>query len=205
MNGHSLANYWMHVGRLGINNEKMSKSIGNVINVKEMIEAIDPNAFRLFMLSVHYRQPINYTEENINLAVKEWQKIRTTYDQLHLKLDVAGALDGESTTVEEIQTLMTDFTQAMSDDFNTANAIAAFYGVMKQINKMLRAKTELSELKYALMTLDCMAYIYGFDLTKERLTDEARTLMQQWETARREKDFAKADELRAALQALNVL
>ncbi len=205
LNGHNLANYWMHVGRLGINNEKMSKSIGNVINVKEMLEAINPNAFRLFMLSVHYRQPINYTEENINLAVKEWQKIRTTFDQLHLKLDVAGALDIEATPVADIESLMNDFTKAMSDDFNTANAIAAFYGVMKQINKMLRAKTENAELKYALMTLDCMSYIYGFDLTKERLTDEARTLMQQWEVARREKDFQKADELRATLQTLNVL
>lgn len=62
MHGHSIANYWMHVGRLGLNNEKMSKSLGNVINVKDLIEKIDANAFRLFMLSVHYRQPINYTE-----------------------------------------------------------------------------------------------------------------------------------------------
>ncbi len=205
MNGHNLANYWMHVGRLGINNEKMSKSIGNVINVKEMLEAIDPNAFRLFMLSVHYRQPINYTEENINLAVKEWQKIKSTSDQLHLKLDVAGALDVSPTVVAEIEVLMNDFTAAMKDDFNTANAIAAFYGLIKQINKMLRANTEISELKYALMAFDCMSYIYGFKLTRQRLTTEARDLMKAWEDARRAKDFAKADELRVALQALNVL
>ena len=202
---HNLANYWMHVGRLGLNNEKMSKSIGNVINVKDLIEMIDPNAFRLFMLSVHYRQPINYTEENIQLAVKEWQKIKSCYEQLHMKLDVAGSLDVEATVAPEIEALMTQFTTALDDDFNTANAIASLYGVVKEINKMVRAKASAESSKYALMTLQTMIYIFGFDLNKKRLTDEERELVQAWEEARKAKDFAKADELRTKLQALNVL
>ena len=202
---HNLANYWMHVGRLGLNNEKMSKSIGNVINVKDLIEQIDANAFRLFMLSVHYRQPINYTDENIQLAVKEWQKVKSTYDQLHLKLDVAGALDVEPTVVPEIEALMNQFTEALEDDFNTANAIASLYGVIKEINKMVRAKATDEANRYALMTLQNMIYIFGFDLNKKRLTSEERELMQAWEEARKAKDFAKADELRGKLQSLNVL
>ena len=202
---HNIANYWMHVGRLGLNNEKMSKSIGNVINVKDLIEQIDTNAFRLFMLSVHYRQPINYTEENIQLAVKEWQKVKSTYDQLHLKLDLAGALDVEPSVVPEIEALMNQFVEALEDDFNTANAIASLYGVIKEINKMVRAKASDEANRYALMTLQNMTYIFGFDLNKKRLTDEERELMQAWEEARKAKDFAKADELRGKLQALNVL
>ena len=150
MNGHSLANYWMHVGRLGLNNEKMSKSLGNVINVKDLIEAIDANAFRLFMLSVHYRQPINYTEENIQLAVKEWQKIKSTFEQLHLKLDLAEALDVEGEVVPEIENLMQQFTLALEDDFNTSNAITSLYGVIKEINKMTRAKASDAASKYGL-------------------------------------------------------
>ena len=205
MNGHSLANYWMHVGRLGLNNEKMSKSLGNVINVKDLIEAIDANAFRLFMLSVHYRQPINYTEENIQLAVKEWQKIKSTFEQLHLKLDLAEALDVEGEVVPEIENLMQQFTLALEDDFNTSNAITSLYGVIKEINKMTRAKASDAACKYALMTLQNMAYIFGFDLSKKRLTLEERELMKAWEEARKAKDFKKADELRAQLQALNVL
>ncbi|MFR6470867.1 MAG: cysteine--tRNA ligase [Turicibacter sanguinis] len=202
---HNIANYWMHVGRLGLNNEKMSKSIGNVINVKDLIEQIDADAFRLFMLSVHYRQPINYTEENIQLAVKEWQKVKSTYDQLHLKLDLAGALDVEPSVVPEIEALMNQFVEALEDDFNTANAIASLYGVIKEINKMVRAKASDEANRYALMTLQNMTYIFGFDLNKKRLTDEERELMQAWEEARKAKDFAKADELRGKLQALNVL
>ena len=202
---HNIANYWMHVGRLGLNNEKMSKSIGNVINVKDLIEQIDANAFRLFMLSVHYRQQINYTEENIQLAVKEWQKVKSTYDQLHLKLDLAGALDVEPSVVPEIEALMNQFVEALEDDFNTANAIASLYGVIKEINKMVRAKASDEANRYALMTLQNMTYIFGFDLNKKRLTDEERELMQAWEEARKAKDFAKADELRGKLQALNVL
>ena len=205
MNGHSLANYWMHVGRLGLNNEKMSKSLGNVINVKDLIETIDPNAFRLFMLSVHYRQPINYTDENIQLAIKEWQKIKSTFDQLHLKLDLAEALDMEGEVVPEVEALMQQFTAALEDDFNTSNAITSLYGVIKEINKMTRAKASDVACKYALMTLQNMTYIFGFDLSKKRLTLEERELMKAWEEARKAKDFAKADELRAQLQALNVL
>ncbi|MDE5978280.1 MAG: cysteine--tRNA ligase [Turicibacter sp.] len=205
MNGHQLANYWMHVGRLGLNNEKMSKSLGNVINVKDLIESIDANAFRLFMLSVHYRQPINYTEENIQLAMKEWQKIKTTFDQLHLKLDLAEALDQEGEVVPEIEALMQQFTTALEDDFNTSNAITSLYGVIKEINKMTRAKASDATCKYALMILQTMSYIFGFDLSKKRLNKEERDLMIAWENARKAKDFAKADELRVQLQALNVL
>ena len=158
MHGHSIANYWMHVGRLGLNNEKMSKSLGNVINVKDLIEKIDANAFRLFMLSVHYRQPINYTEENIQLAMKEWQKIKTTFNQLHLKLDVAEALDVKEEKVDAIAALMQQFTDALEDDFNTSNAITSLYGVVKEVNKMMRAKVSEGAYKYALMTLQNMTY-----------------------------------------------
>ncbi len=205
MHGHSIANYWMHVGRLGLNNEKMSKSLGKVINVKDLIEKIDANAFRLFMLSVHYRQPINYTEENIQLAMKEWQKIKTTFNQLHLKLDVAEALDVKEEKVDAIAALMQQFTDALEDDFNTSNAITSLYGVVKEVNKMMRAKVSEGAYKYALMTLQNMTYIFGFDLKKKRLTSEERDLFKSWEAARKAKDFTQADALRERLQALNVI
>ncbi len=205
MHGHSIANYWMHVGRLGLNNEKMSKSLGNVINVKDLIEKIDANAFRLFMLSVHYRQPINYTEENIQLAMKEWQKIKTTFNQLHLKLDVVEALDVKEEKVDAIAALMQQFTDALEDDFNTSNAITSLYGVVKEVNKMMRAKVSEGAYKYALMTLQNMTYIFGFDLKKKRLTSEERDLFKSWEAARKAKDFTQADALRERLQALNVI
>ena len=205
MHGHSIANYWMHVGRLGLNNEKMSKSLGNVINVKDLIEKIDANAFRLFMLSVHYRQPINYTEENIQLAMKEWQKIKTTFNQLHLKLDVAEALDVKEEKVDAIAALMQQFTDALEDDFNTSNAITSLYGVVKEVNKMMRAKVSEGAYKYALMTFQNMTYIFGFDLKKKRLTSEERDLFKSWEAARKAKDFTQADALRERLQALNVI
>ena len=205
MHGHSIANYWMHVGRLGLNNEKMSKSLGNVINVKDLIEKIDANAFRLFMLSVHYRQPINYTEENIQLAMKEWQKIKTTFNQLHLKLDVAEALDVKEEKVDAIAALMQQFTDALEDDFNTSNAITSLYGVVKEVNKMMRARVSEGAYKYALMTLQNMTYIFGFDLKKKRLTSEERDLFKSWEAARKAKDFTQADALRERLQALNVI
>lgn len=132
-------------------------------------------------------------------------KIKSCYEQLHMKLDLAGALDIEASPVPELENLMSQFTKSLDDDFNTANAIASLYGVIKEINKMIRAKASDEACKYALMTLQNMIYIFGFDLNKKRLTDEERELMKAWEEARKAKDFAKADELRAKLQALNVL
>ena len=210
MHGHSLANYWMHVGRLGLadkdgKDEKMSKSIGNVINVKDLLETVDANIFRLFMLSVHYRQPINYSEEAMNLAAREWQKILSTYQQLFLKLDVENGFDVKEETVPAISALMEDFTQSLDDDFNTANAIAALYGLIKEINKLTRAKSGSATTKYAYMALQEMLYVLGFDVKRNRMTPEERGWMEAWQEARQEKDFAKADQFRGKLQERGIL
>ena len=107
--------------------------------------------------------------------------------------------------VDAIAALMQQFTDALEDDFNTSNAITSLYGVVKEVNKMMRAKVSEGAYKYALMTLQNMTYIFGFDLKKKRLTSEERDLFKSWEAARKAKDFTQADALRERLQALNVI
>jgi len=203
--GHNLANYWMHVGRLGLGDEKMSKSIGNVINVQDLLKDVDANVFRLFMLSVHYRSPINYSGEIMETTAREWAKIKQASSQLFRKLDLEDAFHVQFKPISSIESVMAQFGGALDDDFNTANAIAELYGLIKEINKLLRSKASNAELKYAYMALQNMMYILGFNLDEKRLSPEDRQLLQGWEAARAAKDFAKADELRAKLVERNIL
>jgi len=203
--GHNLANYWMHVGRLGLGKEKMSKSIGNVINVQDLLKNVDANAFRLFMLSVHYRMPIDYTEDIMKSTAREWDKIKQASNQLFRKLDVDDAFHIQFQPLSHLESIMSRFNAALDDDFNTANAMTELFNLVKEINKLLRSKADNAQLKYAYMTLQNMMYILGFDLPSKRLSNQERELLQGWETARQEKDFAKADELRGKLVELGVL
>lgn len=203
--GHNLANYWMHVGRLGLGDVKMSKSIGNVINVQDLLKTVDANIFRLFMLTTHYRSPINYSDKIMESTAREWDKIKLAYSQLFRKLDVEDAFHVQFKPTPQIENIMSKFTDFLDDDFNTANALSETYNLIKEINKLLRAKATNAELKYAYMALQNMMYILGFNLDTTRLTTEQRDLYQGWEAARAAKDFARADELRGKLVEQGIL
>ena len=199
---HTIANYWMHVGRLGLtgDDEKMSKSLGNVVLVKDLLTEYDANVFRLFMLSVHYRQPISFSYEVLNSAAKEWEKIKQAYEALSRYLNLEDGFYGmmeESLGVKEI---FVDFSSAMNDDFNTANAITCLYRLVKEVNKMIRSKEEVKKLRYAHDILERFIAILGFDLSWKHFTEDDKALFKKWNEARAAKDFALADELRGRLQ-----
>ena len=203
--GHNLANFWMHVGRLGLGKEKMSKSIGNVINVQDLLKNVDANTFRLFMLSVHYRMPIDYTEEIMESTTREWAKIQQSHFQLFRKLDLEDAFHVQFQPLSNIESMMSRFNDAIADDFNTANAITELYNLIKEINKLLRAKADNPSLVYGYMTFQTMLYILGFNLGTKRLTSTERELFLDWEAARKARDFNKADQLRLKLSELGVI
>src|SRR5690606_5518733 len=144
-----LAKYWMHNGRLMIDEEKMSKSLGNVILLKDFLNQYDGNVLRYFMLSTHYRQPLNYTDEAIRQAQKEIEKVTSAYQFLTHKLDFFDP-DGNETETPELKALKDEFIAALSDDFNTPNAISTLQTLLKTINRKIRrsqlTKAELMEL-----------------------------------------------------------
>ena len=202
---HNIANYWMHVGRLGLDDEKMSKSIGNVIWLNELLAETDVNVFRLFMLSSHYRQPISFSYEALNLAEKEWSKIKQAYDQLFMYIDLADGWDQAPVSTPEIDQLMKNYHEAMEDDFNTANGITTLYSFVKEVNKMVRGKVELEQARYALDTFATFIFGFGFDLHREKLTIDDKELFKEWEQARGDKNFERADELRRKLQERDLI
>ena len=198
---HTIANTWMHVGRLGLDGEKMSKSIGNVVLVKELLKQYDTNSFRLFMLSTHYRQPLNFSYEVLEQAVKEWEKINASYLGLFRYLDLLDGLDiVETRTDETITAIVEKFNLAMQDDFNTANAITQLLALVKYSNASIRSKANIATGKLIMDTFTNCLETLGFTIANKRLSSEDKELYQSWEVARLEKNFELADELRNRLQ-----
>ncbi len=203
LHNHNIANYWMHNGLLHYDGGKMSKSLGNVILVKDL--TIDSNVFRLFTLSTHYRQPINYTDDVLTYYQSEWEKIMRTYKQLFIKLDLANNLEGNLERNERLNQIRESFFQAMDEDFNTPNAITSLQELVKYSNQLVRGKTSFALLREALYMFDTIFDVFGLKHKFKPMKDEDRVLYQNWESARKNKDFEKADELRLLLQKKGLL
>jgi cysteinyl-tRNA synthetase len=202
LNGHRLANYWMHNGRLSFQNTKMSKSIGNVILVKDVEEKM---ALRYFLLSTHYRSPLNYDEEGFQMYVKEFEKLETAMKQLHRKLDLMNEIQDVQIDDSEIMGMVDAFNEAMENDFNTANAITALQSLIKMINKALRQRVETSLYQQMFSAIQYMTSILGLKVDVQSLTQEDKKIYHDWQNARKEKQFDKADELRDVLTKRGIL
>ena len=203
LNNHTLAKYWMHNGLLNIGGNKMSKSEGEVVLVKDL--TVDTNAFRLFTLSTHYRSPITYTDEALDVYVKEWDKIKRIYSSLFLKLDLEDSLVGNAKINPDLLQTYKELLDAMDDDFNTANAITALQNLIKISNQMLRNKTENSVLLSALKLFEDFFEILGLKYKKHPLISEDKNTYKLWNKARSEKDFDQADIYRNILQEKGII
>jgi len=197
---HTLANYWMHVGRLAFDGEKMSKSLGNVIAVKDLLAECDANVFRLFTLSTHYKQPITFSADVLEQVGKEWEKVKQAYNGLYVYADLNDGPANKLVVEESLEKIMDDFCGYMDDDFNTANGITCLYELVKEMNKFVRSKAKIEYCLYALHIFAEMLNMLGFDLQRAPLTAEDIELYKAWEQARADKNFELADELRGRLQ-----
>ena len=172
-----IANYWIHNGMVNIDGEKMSKSLGNVIWAKDMIEKIGGNVLRWVFLSAHYRSPLNINEEAIETAKKELQKVQTSLKQAYVKL----ALADVEITDEAEDTLLTPFMDAMQDDMNTPNAFAALFETVKVLNQTIRQReVDLTFLQRIVKTVETMLDVLGIENNRLILSDEDKELHHKW-------------------------
>lgn len=200
--GTTIANYWLHNGMVNIDGEKMSKSLGNVIWAKDMIEKIGGNTLRWLFLSAHYRSPLNINEEAIETAKKELQKVMTPLKQAYVKYALA--------QVEIIQTedqeAFTSFMEAMQDDLNTPNAFVVVFDTVKRLNQALRVREiDWEYLGKLVCTVEKMLDVLGIAYTRIQLSEEDRTTYQQWKQAVKDKDYHIADKYRAMLIERGIL
>ncbi len=205
MHDHPIANFWMHNAMLNIDGDKMSKSLGNVRWAKDMVEVYGANVVRWMLLNTHYRSPLNITEEVLANAETELQKLNAPLKQVMVKAQLANVPEELMNCKEEIDA-MNPFMDAMQDDLNIANAMVVIYETAKQLNQSLRVKDIVFEkaLKEA-ATLRKMLEILGILFPIIVLSAEDRAMYEAWNEAKAQKDFAKADEYRAALQEKGIL
>lgn len=195
-----LANYWIHNGRVDLHGEKMSKSKGNVIWVKDIIKQYPPAAFRLAILSNHYRQVINYNDEMMIQMTGEYEKIVKLYVSYYRHIELLNEeFNGMSLPI------MNEFLNEMAYDFNTANAMVHLYTLMKKMNKDFRTKDiDINVLKDNFATLKAMLYILGIDVEINALTKDEKELVLAWKNARENKEFEQADLLRKQINDLGI-
>lgn len=196
----NLANYWVHNARLDLRGEKMSKSLGNVVWLKDIIVEYHPNAFRLAILANHYRQVINYQDDMMRQMQGEWEKIEKLYVSMFRKLELINAL-GNGDTLE----IMDNFLNDMAYDFNTANAITHLYTLMKKMNADIRRNDlDVKTLQDEFKTFKDMLYILGINVNIKELSSEEKEVVLAWQEARKNKDFEKADVLRNKINELGI-
>lgn len=204
------ANYWMHNGFININNEKMSKSLGNFVLVHDIIKEIDPDVLRFFMISVHYRSPINYDLELVDAARKGLERIRNSYQALEERAELTTNVEDQEHYLTEIDAILNNFETVMDDDFNTANAITVWYDLAKLANKYLLEQTTSTRVIARLMEVnEIFSDVLGVPLKgkeSEALLDaDIEALIEEREEARKAKNFARADEIRDELKAQNII
>jgi cysteinyl-tRNA synthetase len=202
LHNHRLANYWMHNGRLSIKDSKMSKSIGNVILVKDVE---DKMPLRYFLLSTHYRSPLNYDDEGFQMYEKEFEKLESSMKQLFRLLDLQGQLEIVEIVDAEILDVMKAFDDAMEDDFNTANAITALQSLLKIMNVSVRKKASSHYYNQLNQAVQYMVNILGLKVELEPMSQEDKDMYLQWEQARKQKKYKLADELRTKLTERGIL
>ena len=208
INHNYIASYWMHNGRVDLNGEKMSKSLGNVIDAKELVKKIGYGAYRLLLLMVPYRQPLNFRDELLEQVISEYEKIKKAKIIFARKLQIEFGVVDYKTEVknDNLVELKNEFIKEMSNDFNTANAITVIYKVLKLINASYRQKEyDLEYAKELLSLYEEMLWVLGIDFEVSLLSEEELDIVNKWNEARKIKDFESADKYRAIINERNII
>lgn len=203
-NGKTFAKYWMHNAFLNIDNKKMSKSAGNFFTVREISEKYDLQVVRFFMLSAHYRSPLNFSAELMEAAKNGYDRIVTSVSNLKYLMDntiVTEMTEEEKALVKEAEGFIAKFDEAMDDDFNTADAIAAIFELVKFANQNADAAKSKEFLKALSDEIKMLSDICGLIVEKEEemLDSDIEMLIEERQNARKNKDFKRADEIRDEL------
>lgn len=203
-NGTEFARYWMHNGFLKINNEKMSKSLGNFFTVREIGEKYDLQVIRFFMLSAHYRSPLNFSADLVESSKNGLERIKTAYAKL--QEICANGTDGdmsaqEASFVKQLDGYVEKFEAAMDDDLNTADAISVIFELVKFANTTTTEGVTKAYAKAVADKLAMLADVLGIivEQKEDLLDDEIDALIAERQAARKEKNFARADEIRNLL------
>ena len=209
-NGCTFANYWLHNGYINIDNRKMSKSLGNFFTVREIAEEFDYEVIRLFMLSSHYRSPINFSKTIMESAKSALDRLYNCVSDLEFKLSNAGfdaMTEDEKKFKEVLEGYKTKYIDALDDDFNTADGISVIFEIVADVNKNISAESSKEMISFALDLIRELTGVLGL-LSKDKkdeISPEIQSLLDARAEARANKDWAKSDEIRDALKEMGII
>ena len=209
-NGKPFAHYWMHNGFLNIDNQKMSKSKGNFFTVRDISEKYSLNVIRFFMLSSHYRGPINFSEELVMAAKTGLDRIITAISNLNHLLGNAKNVEiteDEKTILDEFIEYNKKFEAAMEDDFNTASAISVVFEMVRLANSKITADNSKELIESVKGTIEVLCDILGVETEEEEtlLDEDIEKLIEERQQARKDRNFARADEIRDTLLSKGII
>mgnify|MGYP001594668521 CR=1 FL=1 len=193
--------YWVHSGFLGINDQKMSKSLGNFITIRDALKKYSPQVLRFYFLSSHYRSPLDYKEENLETAKAAIARMAAFKNRIRNYDPVAKEPTAEQT--KEVESFYEKILESLDDDFNTPEAFGYFFELIRQVNTCIDNKIDISKFQSPLATFGIFDSVMGvIPPASEKISNEVKKLVQERESAREQKDFARADELRGQIKNL---
>lgn len=209
-NGKQFAKYWLHNAFLNIDNKKMSKSLGNFFTVREISEKYDLQVLRFFMLSAHYRSPLNFSADLMEASKNGLERIKNAVANLNHLLAGAKALpvsQAEQESLEESVKFVKKFEEAMEDDFNTADAISCIFELVKFVNTKITPQNSAEFLEALKGGILVLCDVLGLEVEEEEelLEEGIENLIAERQAARKEKNFARADEIRDLLLAQGIV
>lgn len=201
--GKPFAKYWLHNGFINIDNQKMSKSKGNFFMVREILEDFDPEVIRFFMISAHYRSPINFSRELIEAAANGLERIYTAKENLEFikeNNETTRLTEDDQAKISELEQYRNRFIEAMDDDFNTADAVSVIFELVRFANTNANNESSDAFLDELLKLLGELTGVLGI-LTKEKkmLDSQVEALIEERQKARAEKNYKRSDEIRDEL------
>ena len=209
-NNKEFAKYWLHNGYLRINNEKMSKSLGNFITIRDVSKEYDLSVLRFFMLGAHYRGPINFSLELMEAAKTGLERITNAVANLEFLLEGASVKDlteNEKKVTDKALAYKDEFEAAMDSDFNTADAVTAIFNLVKLANSEIDEGSSAKLIEEVRGLIVLLSDVLGIKVIKEKeiLDEEIETLIKERTEARKSKNFARADEIREILTSKGIV
>ena len=204
-NGTEFARYWMHNAFLNIDNRKMSKSLGNFFTVREIAEKYPLQVIRFFMLSAHYRSPLNFSADLVEASKNGLERILTAVDRLKSISGTEGEVD--KAVADEMDAFVKKYEAAMDDDLNTADAISVIFELVKYANVNVTEESTKATVELVLNTVTKLCDILGIitEKKKEILDSDIEALIEERQAARKAKNFARADEIRDQLSDMGII